>query len=126
MARTVVINEISRAAGRERRNHLVFRPGVNIIVGARNAGKTKWMETIDYLMGDDISAEQRTTDDIFVKYDSARMTMVVNNAEMEVERRWKEARPPLRPGRVPYVIRVDQSESSRAPSSRSPGVDWAA
>ena len=86
----MVINEVSRSVGGEWRNHLVFEPGVNVIVGERNTGKTKWMETIDYLMGDEISAEQRATDDIFAKYDSARMVVIVNNTKMEVERRWRQ------------------------------------
>ena len=49
---------------------LDFVGGVNILVGEGNTGKTKWLESIDYILGDDPSAEQREEDDIFKIYDS--------------------------------------------------------
>jgi hypothetical protein len=64
---------------------------VNLIVGPRNSGKTKWLQTIDFLFGDDIDANERATDDIFAKYDSAAMAFSIGAEEFTVERSWKRA-----------------------------------
>ena len=32
--------------------HLTFEPGVNVFVGRPNTGKTKWLQTLDFLLGD--------------------------------------------------------------------------
>ena len=63
---------------------------MNVLVGPPNTGKTKWMETIDFLLGDDPSPEHRDTDDIFLKFDVARMRAVIAGEEFGIERRWKE------------------------------------
>jgi hypothetical protein len=31
---------------------LTFEPGVNVLVGRPNTGKTKWLQTFDFLLGD--------------------------------------------------------------------------
>ena len=31
---------------------LMFEPGVNVLVGVPNTGKTKWLQLLDYLLGD--------------------------------------------------------------------------
>ena len=31
---------------------LTFEPGVNLLVGRPNTGKTKWLQTLDFLLGD--------------------------------------------------------------------------
>lgn len=31
---------------------LTFETGVNVFVGRPNTGKTKWLQTLDYLLGD--------------------------------------------------------------------------
>jgi hypothetical protein len=88
--KTLIILEIAR--GREGREdgHLAFAPGVNVLVGPPNAGKSKWLETIDYLLGDDVSAAERAEDDIFAKYESARALLQISGESVTVERRWKE------------------------------------
>ena len=34
------------------RESLSFEPGVNVLVGVPNTGKTKWLQLLDYLLGD--------------------------------------------------------------------------
>jgi hypothetical protein len=70
---------------------LDFGPGVNVIVGEPNTGKSKWLETIDYLLGDDNSSEDKLGDDIAHKYARASATLRIGNDEIKVERRWHEA-----------------------------------
>lgn len=41
----------ARSCASPRQECIDFEPGVNLLVGPPNSGKTKWFETIDYLLG---------------------------------------------------------------------------
>src|ERR1700737_4888547 len=86
---TIVIADATRQGSAEE-DRIEFRRGVNVLIGPPNTGKSKWMETIDFLLGDNVSAEQRETDDIFVKFDSAQLTVIAGGEKYQVERKWKE------------------------------------
>jgi recombinational DNA repair ATPase RecF len=88
--KSVVITEVVRRRADVKEDRLLFQSGVNVLVGDPNTGKTKWMETIDFLLGDSITPEQRETDDIYMKYDSAHMTAHIGGDKYEIARRWKE------------------------------------
>ena len=90
MAPNLLLHSVSRTRGSEIEK-LTFEPGVNLLVGPRNSGKTKWLQTIDFLFGDDIDANERTTDDIFAKYDSAAMSLSIGAEQFTIERLWKRA-----------------------------------
>ena len=90
MAPTLLLRSASRTRGNEIEK-LTFAPGVNLIVGPRNSGKTKWLQTIDFLFGHDIDGNERTTDDIFAKYDSAAMTLSIGTEQFTIERLWTRA-----------------------------------
>jgi predicted ATP-dependent endonuclease of OLD family len=59
------LKKISRRGTNISEDSLEFAAGVNVLVGEANTGKTKWLESIDYVLGDDVSAEKRDDDDIF-------------------------------------------------------------
>ena len=44
--RTLLIQAVSRRTANETES-LQFQPGMNVLVGEPNTGKTKWLETID-------------------------------------------------------------------------------
>jgi hypothetical protein len=72
---------------------LDFEVGVNLLVGRPNTGKTKWLQTLDFLLGDQgehpfVGAEDTGLPD---KYDSAAVTVDISNERYRVERRWREA-----------------------------------
>jgi chromosome segregation ATPase len=90
MAPKILLHSASRTRGTEI-EELTFEPGVNLLVGPRNSGKTKWLQTIDFLFGDDIDANERLTDDIFAKYDSATIALSIGTEQYTVERLWKRA-----------------------------------
>jgi predicted nucleic acid-binding Zn-ribbon protein len=90
MAPNLLLHSASRKRG-SKIEELTFESGVNLIVGPRNSGKTKWLQTVDYLLGDDIDADERTTDDIFTKYDSAAMSLSIGGQQFAIERSWKQA-----------------------------------
>lgn len=87
---TLSLTKISRRGTNVSEDSLEFVAGVNVLVGEANTGKTKWLESIDYVLGDDISAEKRDDDDIFKIYDSIAATLKIGNENLEVERRWRE------------------------------------
>lgn len=88
---TVWIKELSRLPEHGPEDRLAFTTGVNVVVGPPNTGKTKWLQILDYLMGNDGKPEEVLGDEVFAKYDSAEALLVVAGQEIRVERRWKQA-----------------------------------
>ncbi len=68
---------------------LSFEPGVNVIVGRPNTGKTKWLTTLDYIMGDRDPAD-RVLDDLAVKYSRATAELEINGKLFSVRRDWTD------------------------------------
>jgi hypothetical protein len=71
---------------------LDFRPGVNLLVGRPNTGKTNWLKTLDWLLGDtgDNPFEGADEEGLAEKYDAARVELLVGDERFWVERRWRE------------------------------------
>ena len=71
---------------------LHFDLGVNVLIGSPNTGKTKWLETLDYLLGDAGSSpfEDHNDEPLSNKYDAASVELFVGEERLYVERRWKE------------------------------------
>ena len=87
---TLQIDVLTRVLPNGQQEQLRFIQGVNLIVGPANAGKTKWLETLDYLLGDEIPADERREDPIFVKYQAAHALFRLGDEELAIERRWNE------------------------------------
>lgn len=89
MSKTLVIREMWRnptGTG----DRMTLQPGVNVIVGPPNTGKTRWLETLDFVMGDDSKAEEKLGEDLFDKYESASVRMAIGENEFVISRRWRE------------------------------------
>jgi DNA repair ATPase RecN len=84
------LKSVSRRGAKNGEDTLDFGPGVNVMIGEPNTGKTKWLESIDYVLGDEPSAEQMEEDDIFKLYDSISAVLAIGEESFTVERRWKE------------------------------------
>ncbi len=69
---------------------LRFKPGVNLLVGRSNTGKTKWLQTLDYLLGDDQNPFDGV-DGLDDKYDVARAELHIGDEHFRIERRWRES-----------------------------------
>jgi rubrerythrin len=91
-----------------------FKPGVTVLVGEGNTGKTKWLQTIDYLLGDEVTLEEREDPDnvLFQLFISASAVIQIGDGEMNVERRWKE------PGTLGKVYVDGQAENVKDYSRR--------
>lgn len=69
---------------------LSFKPGVNLLIGPPNTGKTKWLQMLDYLLGEVVSFDSEFEDDIVRKYTAASVELFVDGERFLVERRWNE------------------------------------
>ncbi len=82
-----------RALGRFRpdddEERLEFTAGVNLLVGPNNAGKTKWLSFLDFLLGDTGQPEAHLAD-LAEKYDSAYADLTIGGEPVRLDRNWKE------------------------------------
>lgn len=71
---------------------LDLRPGVNVLVGRPNTGKTKWLQTLDFLLGDpdDNPYEGGEEAGLSEKYDAAAAELLIGDLKFRIERRWRE------------------------------------
>jgi hypothetical protein len=72
---------------------LLFEPGVNVLVGIPNTGKTRWLQTLDYLLGDpgENPFEGAEETGLAEKYESAAATLFIGDESIRIERRWRES-----------------------------------
>jgi hypothetical protein len=63
---------------------LEFEYGVNVLVGSPNTGKTKWLQTLDFLLGDSGANPFENSSDptLADKYDSASASLVIGAARV--------------------------------------------
>jgi hypothetical protein len=88
--RYLSIGQLTRRFTNGEKETLKFQPGVNLLIGPPNTGKTKWLQMLDYLVGDPSSFESTFDEQIFAKYDSISAELVVGEETLQIERRWKE------------------------------------
>lgn len=69
---------------------LSFAPGVNVIAGEKDAGKTRWLGMLDFLFGDHGTPEEAFTLKLATKYESVAAVVKIDGEELKIERRWKE------------------------------------
>jgi len=86
----LVVKELYRTPEAGPEDRLEFEEGVNVIVGPPNTGKTKWLQMLDYVLGNDGVPEDVFGEDVAEKYETITARLVVAGEELEVQRRWKE------------------------------------
>ena len=69
---------------------LGLKEGVNVIVGELNAGKTKWLQMIDFVLGDTGKPEEAFDKELADKYERVSLEIKIGGEEVHIERRWKE------------------------------------
>ncbi len=86
------IGRLERRMSTGQTEHLLFEPGVNLLVGRPNTGKTKWLQTLDYLLGDpdENPFEAAEEEGLAAKYSSAGVELFVSEDRYMIERRWRE------------------------------------
>lgn len=79
-ARTMMIERVTRTPVSGVQETLEFDSGVNVIVGGPNAGKTKWLSVIDFVLGDTGTPEDGLGSDVAAKYMSATVALRVSDS----------------------------------------------
>lgn len=90
MSARLLIERIERTTVHGEVETLEFGPGVNIIVGPQNTGKTTWLRMLDYLMADDGSPAEKFDEAIIEKYRGISATLRLNERVLKIERIWQE------------------------------------
>jgi hypothetical protein len=86
------ISSVERRFATGNTEALPFEPGVNLLVGRPNTGKTRWLQTLDFLLGDtgENPFEGVSETGLAEKYDAAAAVLLIDGKELRVERRWRE------------------------------------
>ncbi|MDU6375587.1 MAG: hypothetical protein E6575_16100, partial [Bradyrhizobium sp.] len=71
---------------------LAFAPGVNLIIGPPNTGKTKWLQTLDFLLGDpgENPFEGAEETGLAEKYEAAAAEFTLGSDVFRLQRKWRE------------------------------------
>jgi hypothetical protein len=97
MARLLFIQHITRIKADGAEETLEFEPGVNLLVGPTNSGKTVWLSMLDYLLGDRSGVEEAFgVEDVngmllTDSYVALRAVVRIGDEEFLLERHWKES-----------------------------------
>lgn len=92
-AQTFYVKSLERSPTDRPTDRLEFEPGVNLLVGEADAGKTRWLSMLDYLLGDFATPLDALGKTISEKYDSIKAVLVFSDGEEVVlERHWKQAK----------------------------------
>ncbi|MCW8929986.1 MAG: hypothetical protein OQL19_07105 [Gammaproteobacteria bacterium] len=83
------IESVERFPESDANDSLVFVEGVNVIVGDLNAGKTTWLQMVDFLFGDNGGPEQAFDEELVKKYEGIKATIHIGEKEYTIERNWK-------------------------------------
>lgn len=78
-ARTVMIERVTRTPASGDPETIEFAAGVNVIVGGPNAGKTKWLSVIDFVLGDTGTPEDGLGNELAEKYTSASVALRISD-----------------------------------------------
>jgi hypothetical protein len=88
--KTFIITSLRRLQGDEPPETLEFKRGVNLIVGEKDTGKTKWLSMLDFLLGDNGSPEDAFGSELANKYDSLAADLAFSDgSEITIQRKWK-------------------------------------
>lgn len=84
------LKQASRYPSNDEHDTLNFDKGVNVLVGELNAGKTKWLQMIDFVLGDNGKAEEAFDKELATKYERVSLKCDIGDEQFSFERRWKE------------------------------------
>ena len=89
-APTLWVREMVRFPELGPEDRIALTPGVNVLVGVPNTGKSRWLRMLDYVLGDDKKPDDAFGEDVASRYESVRAVVMVAGAEWTIERHWKD------------------------------------
>jgi len=72
----------------EKEKPIFFEPGINLIEGGPNTGKTTWLQCLNYLLGAENPIEHYFTDDFLDNYRAIEGKFIVNSKKLTIRRDW--------------------------------------
>jgi rubrerythrin len=88
MNKTVRFHNFRRIALNDTVENLLLEDGVNLLVGPPNTGKTKWLQMIDFLLGDTDVPEKEFGPELAAKYKEIAVELAIGGQTHELKRNW--------------------------------------
>lgn len=89
-AKIIVVKSVYRETESGEVDSFELKSGVNVIVGVKDTGKSGWLNTISYLLGDTDTAEKAIGAQLAEKFSTATIQLTIGSEELTIQRRWKE------------------------------------
>ena len=89
-ANSLVIKKMMRFPKAVDEDEISLIPGVNVLVGEKDTGKTMWLKMLDFVLGKNKVAEESFGSKLANKYDSAGVLVDIDQKEILIERKWSE------------------------------------
>lgn len=121
----VRVERLERVTADGRAEELGFEPGLNILVGRPNTGKTVWLTMLDYVLGDRDAAEKSLSVELASKYSIVRAFLRLgDDDQLVIERRWKEPGSKHKVYVDDHALSVDEFSSYFLPKVGIPVVHY--
>lgn len=89
-ANSLIITKLMRFPKNVDEDEISLLPGVNVLVGEKDTGKSMWLKMLDFVLGKDKTAAKSFGSKLSEKYDSISVVVNIDNKDILIERKWKE------------------------------------
>lgn len=89
-ANSLVIKKLMRFPKTVDEDEISLIPGVNVLVGEKDTGKSMWLKMLDFVLGKNKAVENSFGSKLAEKYDSAGVVVDIDGKEFLIKRKWKE------------------------------------
>jgi hypothetical protein len=87
-ANAMRVVRLARFPAAENGDQLEFTPGVNLMVGEKDAGKTLWLTMLDFVLGNKDTPSKCLGDDIAGLYDTIELAIEIEGEPLLIRRSW--------------------------------------
>jgi len=87
-SRTLTIKRLTRYPKATDGDELVFKKGVNVMVGGKDSGKSTWLRMLDYLLGDDEKPSEVFGEEIEKCYETIEAEIQIGDETLVLRRSW--------------------------------------
>jgi rubrerythrin len=89
-ANSLIIKKLMRFPKTVDEDEISLIPGVNVLVGEKDTGKSMWLKMLDFVLGKNKAVEKSFGSKLAEKYDYAGVVVEIDGKEFLIERKWKE------------------------------------
>jgi len=92
-SKTLIINRLTRYPKAKSGDELLLKKGVNLIIGEKDSGKTKWLTMLNYLLGDAGAPEDALGTEIAKLYHAIEAEIQIGEEVLTLRRSWSPDAP---------------------------------